>query len=118
MILFIAFEYMEGDRQYAALLCLGVAIILFLPAAVSVTQDVVHPGLRAISLSINIVIQHLLGSSLGPLFVGMMSDRFDLAVALKTLPVFCLIGAVLFFIGSFFYETDAASVDQVSLTME
>jgi MFS family permease len=118
MILFIAFGYLEGNLQYLALLCLGVTIIMFVPAAVSVTQDVVHPGLRAISLSINIIIQHTLGSSLGPLFVGMLSDRYDLTIALKTLPVFCVIGAVLFFIGAFFYETDVKSTDQVRLVIE
>ena len=118
VILFIAFGYLEGGTQYLTLLCLGVTIIMFVPAAVAVTQDVVHPGLRAISLSINIVIQHTLGSSLGPLFVGMMSDRYDLATALKILPVFCITGAVLFFIGAFFYEADVKSTDQVDLVLE
>jgi len=100
------------------LLCLGVTIIMFVPAAVAVTQDVVHPGLRAISLSINIVIQHILGSSLGPLFVGMISDRYDLTTALKILPVFCIAGAVLFFIGAFFYEEDVMSTEQVDVVLE
>ncbi len=118
MILFVAFGYLEGDIQYLTLLCLGVTIIMFVPAAVAVTQDVVHPGLRAISLSINIVIQHTLGSSLGPLFVGMMSDRYDLTTAFKTLPVFCAIGAVLFFIGAFFYEQDIMSTAQIDLVLE
>ncbi len=118
VILFIAFAYLEGGTQYLALLCLGVTIIMFVPAAVAVTQDVVHPGLRAISLSINIVIQHTLGSSLGPLFVGMMSDRYDLTTALKILPVFCLAGAVLFFIGAFFYEADVNTTDRVDLVLE
>jgi MFS family permease len=118
LILFIAFGYLEGTLQYVALLCLGVIIIMFVPAAVSVTQDVIHPGLRAISLSINIVIQHTLGSPLGPLFVGMMSDRYDLNLALKTLPAFCLIAAILFFIGAFFYEADATSADEAKLVLE
>lgn len=118
IILFVAFGYLEGTHQYLALLCLGVTIIMFVPAGVAVTQDVVHPGLRAISLSINIVIQHSLGSALGPLFVGMLSDRYDLSMALKTLPVFCMIGAVLFFVGSFFYETDVESTAQVEVILE
>lgn len=118
IILFVAFGYLEGTHQYLALLCLGVTIIMFVPAGVAVTQDVVHPGLRAISLSINIVIQHSLGSALGPLFVGMLSDRYDLSMALKTLPVFCMIGAVLFFIGAFFYESDVKSTEQVDLVID
>ena len=118
IILFVAFGYLGGAHQYLALLCLGVTIIMFVPAGVAVTQDVVHPGLRAISLSINIVIQHTLGSSLGPLFVGILSDRHDLTMALKTLPIFCVIGDVLFFIGAFFYETDVNSTEQVDLILD
>jgi predicted MFS family arabinose efflux permease len=117
IILFIAFGFLEGNLQYIALLCLGVTIIMFVPAGVSVTQDVVHPGLRAISLSINIVVQHTLGSPLGPLFVGMMSDRYDLTMALKILPIFCLVAAVLFFLGSFYYEKDVRSVDKVEISL-
>ena len=117
IILFVAFSFLEGNLQYIALLCLGITIIMFVPAAVSVTQDVVHPGLRAISLSINIVVQHTLGSPLGPLFVGMISDRYDLTMALKILPIFCLLAAVLFFLGSFHYEKDVRSVDKVEITL-
>jgi MFS family permease len=118
VILFIAFGYLRGDIQYLTLLCLGITIIMFVPAAVAVTQDVVHPGLRAISLSINIVMQHSLGSSLGPIFVGMISDRYGLETALKALPVFCIIGAVLFFVGAFFYEADVRSTAQVDVVIE
>jgi predicted MFS family arabinose efflux permease len=118
VILFVAFGYLKGDIQYLTLLCLGVTIIMFVPAAVAVTQDVVHPGLRAVSLSINIVMQHTLGSSLGPLFVGMISDRYGLTTALKTLPVFCGIGAVLFFLGAFYYEADVMSTAQVKVVLE
>ena len=78
----------------------------------AVTQDVVHPGLRAISLSINIIIQHTLGSPLGPLFVGVVSDTVNLVAGLKMLSAFLLLAGILFFSGSFFYENDIRFLNQ------
>jgi MFS family permease len=48
---------------------------------------------------------HLLGSALGALVVGMLSDRFGIQTAL---PLSALWAGLLFFIGSFFYEKDLA----------
>ncbi len=118
IILFIAFKFFQGNTQYYILLMSGFTAIAFVPAAAAVTQDVVHPGLRAISLSICVIIQHVFGSSLGPVFTGALSDRYGIETALLCLPVFALIGSILFLIGSFFYERDSASVDKVKVSME
>ena len=118
IILFYAFTYLAGKYQYVALLCSGVTLIMFVPPGVAVTQDVVHAGLRATSLSINIVIQHTLGSPLGPLFVGAVSDNYGLASALRVLPFFTLLAGSLFFVGSFFYIRDLDSVEAVDIVME
>ncbi|MBW2613256.1 MAG: hypothetical protein JRE12_12990 [Deltaproteobacteria bacterium] len=100
------------------LLLSGITLIMFVPAGVAVTQDVVHPGLRATSLSINIVVQHSLGSPLGPLFVGAVSDSYGLLNALRVLPVFTLLAGGLFLAGSFFYTRDLESVEVVDVEME
>jgi len=71
-----------------------------------VTQDVVHPGLCAVSLSLNIIIQHLLGSSLAPIVIGKLSDMHGLDRALTFLPVFAFLAGILLFVGSFFYKRD------------
>jgi fucose permease len=104
--------------QYAVLLLSGVTAVAFVPPAVSVTQDVVHPGLRAVSLSTNVVIQHVLGSALGPPVVGALSDAFGIAAALLFLPAFTLAAALLFLAGSLYYERDAAAVERIALMME
>jgi MFS family permease len=117
-LLFTAFMFFSGPLQYWLLLAAGVAAVGFVPGAVAVTQDVVHAGLRAISLSVNVIIQHLLGSSLGPVFVGAVSDGYGLDTALVCLPAFAILGGVLFFIGSFFYERDLAKVEQVEVTFQ
>lgn len=117
-LLLAAFGLLHGQAQYLVLLLSGVAAVAFVPAAVSVTQEVVHPGLRATSLSLNVIVQHLLGSSLGPTFVGFVSDTWTLQAGLLCLPVFCLLAAILFAAGSFFYLRDLARVQAVDMRFE
>ncbi|MBU2552077.1 MAG: MFS transporter [Proteobacteria bacterium] len=117
ILLWVALGLLRGDAQYPVLLLCGVAASAFIPSAVAVTQDVVHPGLRAVSLSINIITQHILGSSIGPVFIGYLSDRHGLAAAMTILPAFSLVAAVLFFIGSFFYAGDLDRVEKVEIVL-
>lgn len=118
ILLFITFMFFGGTLQYIMLLGVGLTIVAFVPAAVAVTQDVVHPGLRAISLSVNVIVQHLLGSALGPTFVGMVSDGYGLEAGLVCLPLFTLFGSALFFLGSFYYERDLAKVEKADIEFE
>jgi fucose permease len=80
-----------------------------------VTQDVVHAGLRAISYAIAVVIQNLLGASLGPIVMGAISDATNIQTAFTLLPLALLIAAALFFAGSFFYARDLRKVKEVTL---
>lgn len=99
-----------SSAQYVVLLCGGLAAAFYLPAAAAMTQDVVHPGLRAIAYSFCVLVQNLLGSSLGPVFVGEISDRSDIATALSFLPYFSLLSALLFFAASRFYLRDVEKI--------
>lgn len=113
ILLFIAFIFFRGNIQYAFFLAFGIAAVAFVPASVAVTQDVVHPGIRALSLSVCVIIQHILGSALGPPVIGALSDAFGLEKAMVFLPLFALLAGVLFFIGSFFYDSDARLVEKI-----
>ncbi len=106
ILLFTAFQFLQGQIQYLVLLGVGITAVAFVPAAVAVTQDVVHPGLRAVSLSLCVIVQHLLGSALGPPAIGALSDTFGLERAMVFLPMFTLVAGILFFIGSFSYAAD------------
>ncbi|HOG06926.1 MAG: MFS transporter [Syntrophales bacterium] len=118
VIFFTALVLFHGPAQYIAFLIGGISIAAFVPASVAVTQDVVHPGLRATSLSLNVVIQHLLGSSLGPIFVGVLSDRLGLTVALSFLPFFTALAALFFLVGSFYYQRDIDAVEKIDIEFE
>lgn len=115
VFIFIGFVFFEGKIQYIFLLLFGFTAPMFASAGSAVTQDVVQPGLRAISYSLAQFFMMALGYSLSPIFVGVISDRYDLLTAFKFLPLFTLFGALVFFIGSFYYTRDLEKVAKVSL---
>ena len=88
------------------------------PSAIAVTQDVVHPGLRAVSYALCVITQNLLGSSLGPVVTGALSDRYGILAALEIASMTALISCVLFYLGSRFYKRDLDKVERVVLTAE
>jgi MFS family permease len=115
ILLFLAFTVFAGKIQYIFLLSVGISITAFISAAATVTQDVVHAGLRAISYAIAVVIQNLLGASMGPIVMGKISDLTNIQTAFSLLPIALLIACGLFFLGSFFYEKDLAKVEKITI---
>ncbi|MFO7370536.1 MAG: MFS transporter [Bacteroidales bacterium] len=115
VLLFFAFVVFPGKMQYVILLSLGMIITAFISAASAVTQDVVHAGMRAMSYAIAVVVQNLLGASMGPIVIGAISDASNIQTAMSILPVALLLAALMFFSGSFFYEKDLNKVEQVQL---
>jgi predicted MFS family arabinose efflux permease len=110
LLLTTAFGFLRGPLQYALLLGAGISAVAFVPASVAVTQDVVHPGLRAVSLSLCVIVQHVLGSALGPPVVGALSDRLGLEAAMLALPLFTLLAGVLYGVGAVFHSGDSTRV--------
>jgi MFS family permease len=115
VLLFLAFVVFPGKMQYVILLSLGMIITAFVSAASAVTQDVVHAGMRAMSYAIAVVVQNLLGASMGPIVIGAISDASNIQTAMSILPVALLMASLMFFSGSFFYEKDLNRVEQVQL---
>jgi MFS family permease len=118
VVVFIAFSFLEGKAQYMALLLYGILGVGFVAAAITATQETVHAGLRAISYSVCVVVQNILGASLGPLVIGAFSDAYGIKVAMTILPIFLVASALLFFAGSFFYEKDLKKVEKITLECE
>jgi MFS family permease len=118
VLLFISMYLTSGTAQYVILLLLGISITSFIPGVSAAMQDIVHPGIRAITFAIAIIIQHLLGTALGPIVTGTISDAYGIQAAFKILPAFLFAAAVIFFIGSFFFNKDYDRVERVELLME
>lgn len=115
ILLFIAFFLLHGTPQIIVLFLFGVIIMTFIAGAAAVTQDVIHPGLRATSYAIAVAVQNLLGSFTAPIVLGRISDVSNTSTAMKVLPFALLIGSLLFFLGSRFYLGDMAKVTKVNL---
>ena len=115
VLLFIALALLTGITQYIVLLVFGVLVLAFISGAAAVTQDVIHPGLRATSYAIAVVVQNLLGASTAPIVMGKIYDLTNIKTALSTLPIVLFIGAVLFWLGSRHYVKDLGKVAQIKL---
>ncbi|MEW6266003.1 MAG: MFS transporter [Thermodesulfobacteriota bacterium] len=110
--------FSTGINQYIALF--GSTFLLAAAGAgpISVTQDVVHPGLRAMSYALGITFQHMLGSAPGPLVTGLISDRLGLPTAMAIASGVGIISATVLFFGSYYYKSDLDKVEKVELEAE
>lgn len=113
--LFIALALVKGPMQYAVFLVFGVLVLAFISGAAAVTQDVIHPGLRATSYAIAVVVQNLLGASTAPIIMGKVYDLTNIQTALSVLPLVLLMGALLFWLGSRSYVKDLGKVANIEL---
>jgi MFS family permease len=115
LLLFIAFFLLKGNAQIGVLFLFGVIIMTFIAGAAAVTQDVIHPGLRATSYAIAVAVQNLLGSFTAPIVLGKISDLSNIKTAMLVLPFSLLAGAALFYIGSRYYLSDMKKVPKIEL---
>ena len=115
IVLFIALALLKGTIQYFVLLIFGILVLSFISGAAAVTQDVIHPGLRATSYAIAVVVQNLLGASTAPIVMGKIYDLANIQTALSVLPLVLVIGALFFWLGSRHYVTDLSIVARVEL---
>ena len=118
IVLFIALTIFKGTVQYVLFLIFGVLVLAFISGAASVTQDVIHPGLRATSYAIAVVVQNLLGASTAPIVMGKIYDLTNIQTALSVLPFVLVAGAVLFWLGSRHYVRDLGHVAHIQLEAE
>jgi MFS family permease len=115
IVLFTALALLKGTIQYIVLLGFGILVLSFISGAAAVTQDVIHPGLRATSYAIAVVVQNLLGASTAPIVMGKIYDLTNIQTALSVLPLVLLTGAFLFWLGSRHYVKDLGKVAKIQL---
>ena len=99
-------------------ICFGIMMVAYVAPSAAVTQDVVHPGLRAVSYAFNVVTMHLVIGGWSPMIIGYLSDKVGLAHAMMTIPLFCLLGSIFFLFGSRYYPRDLERAAKVELIEE
>lgn len=115
LVLFVAFFLLKGTGQLVALFIFGMLVMTFIAGAAAVTQDVIHPGLRATSYAIAVAVQNLIGSFTAPIVLGKIVDLSNIKTAMSILPFALMIGALLFYIGSRYYMNDMDKVAKIRL---
>jgi len=119
--LMCAFGLLSGGPivyQYILLLVGFFLLTAAGPACIAITQEVIHPGVRAMAYGVGLVFQHMLGSAPGPAITGSLSDKFGLPVAMTFASGIGLVAAVALLIGSFYYKKDRDSAEKVVLRPE
>jgi MFS family permease len=119
VVTFTAFYFVKDlGIRYLLILVSGLFGGAFVGFGWTLSQDLVHPGLRATSGSLNGILMHFLGSALGPLIVGIISDRYDLKVGMSVISVTPLMAAACWFTAAHFYVRDLARVETVALEVD
>ena len=118
VVLLLGLLHPGGKAQLAVLIGYGIFATCYIAPAISVTQDLVHPGLRAFSYGLCVIIQHVCGDIWSPGLVGWLSDRTGLPDAMRLIPFFGLLAGLFFYAASRFYVADFAKVDKIQLVVE
>ena len=118
ILLYISLGNMSKSFAIPMLVAYGIAVACFVAPATAVIQDVVHPGLRAFSYGMCVIVQHLLGDIWSPPLIGKVSDIIGLNNALLFVPVYGVLASLFFFAGSRFYVRDLERVEKVQLEEE
>ncbi len=118
LLLSTALLFAQSALFMPLLICFGIITVCYVAPSAAVTQEVVHPGMRALSYGLCVICQHLLGGAWSPMLIGALSDRWGLEKALFVLPFFGVIASGLLLVGSRWYERDLERVGEIVLLKE
>jgi sugar phosphate permease len=109
-----AFGIAEVGGTQLALLALGAATMASTvgPVAAAVVE-VVPPHARASAAAFLAATQNLFGLAIGPVLIGILSDRYGLPVAITVVPAFCALAGLAFVAAARAYPRDRARVESL-----
>lgn len=120
--LLIAFLHPGHKYQFYFLVLYGIAVTCFIAPALSVTQDLVHPGIRAFAIGMGVLWQHIFGDVWSAPLIGFLSDLFKddggLLTAVLFIPLYGFTASILFLLGSKSYVRDLEKVEKITLEAE
>lgn len=109
-----AFGSAKAGTAQVAWLVLGAASMTGIVGPVTAAiVEVVAPYARATAAGVLAATQNLFGLALGPLLIGILSDRYGLASAMTFVPLFCGAAGLLFIAAGRLYPRDRARVASV-----
>ena len=119
LLLMVAFGLMQANTAQFLVIVAGA---VFMTASIgivgAVIVDVVHPSVRATAIGFLVFMQNIFGLAAGPWVAGLLSDRYGLRAALAMIPLFGLLAALAFLIGSQALAGDMSRAEQFTADIE
>lgn len=113
-----AFGLVQGGAQFLFLMVGGFFYSAFVGPVYSSIIELAHPGLRSTAVSVVNLLQSVLGLALGPIFAGVLSDRYGIGTALLICSFVPVLSMILYLIGAKFYNRDLATVEKIRIEIE
>ena len=76
--------------------------------------EVVPTSARAVAAGVLAATQNLFGLAIGPVLIGILSDRYGLASAMSAVPWFCCAAGGLFVLAARTYQHDRGRVEALA----
>ena len=118
VIFMSAFIFLTGSTQFYLLVLGGVFLASYNGPVYSSVTELVHPGLRSTSISLMTLIQNILGFALGPIIVGLLSDRSGIHSAMIAISCAPALSMACYILASCYYTKDLAQVEPIELRLE
>lgn len=121
---FYGATYLVTNAWLAGLLLIApvITVAVILPPALALLQRLVHSGMRAVAVSVFLLVLHVAGMGLGPLVVGQLSDVFQpqlgqnaLRYAILCVVPFNLLAAMLLWRGARYVPADLERMSRYSI---
>ena len=107
-----AFDFANDDRVRLWLLVLGAMTMPGIVGPVTAAiLEAVSPFARSTAAAVLAATQNLFGLALGPIMIGLLSDRFGLETAMRVVPLFSGVACVFFIVAARTYPRDRARVE-------
>ncbi len=114
----VAFGLAQGQAQFYLLILAGIFLTAFVSPAYSALTELVHPGLRSSVISVNVLLLNASGFSMGPIFAGLLSDRYGIGTAMIALCVVPFVSMLISLVAAALYDRDLAKVEKIELQAE
>jgi len=108
-----AFSTASGSMQVAWLLVGAASMTGIVGPVTAAIVEVVPLFARATAAGVLAATQNLFGLALGPVLIGLLSDRYGLSSAMTAVPWFCCVAGALFVLAARAYPRDRGLVERL-----
>jgi predicted MFS family arabinose efflux permease len=110
-----AFATRSGPLQITWLVLGAASMTGIVGPVTAAIVEVVPTSARAVAAGVLAATQNLFGLAIGPVLIGILSDRYGLASAMTAVPWFCCAAGALFILAARTYQRDRGRVERLAV---